>query len=315
MVYRPFLDLSCALSQHLAGRGTLTSSPISVLDIGAAQGFDPKLERLEPHLLRIGFEPDRREWESLSNAYASEIEAGTVKLHNQALWSHAGELTLYQTGDPDCASFLPPNEEVIATLPDQTPMTVTGEIKLDVATLDGFETGAADVDLIKVDVQGGELEVLKGGERILREQATAVILEVNFTELYSGQASFSELNNYLAGMGFTLVDLDMRRWRRTELPEAFSGYRMGQIAYADALYMKDATHPADGAFAKPLTQEKLLKLLCLYEFFALLDWALEAAEKAISNGLLGQEEGEEVLSALRSNQVLEFYNRNIKPQG
>ena len=57
--------------------------------------------------------------------------------------------------------------------------------------------------MLKIDVQGGELEVLKGlGE--LREVIDFVYLEVSFMELYENQPLFGELNEFLCMNGYRL---------------------------------------------------------------------------------------------------------------
>lgn len=51
-------------------------------------------------------------------------------------------------------------------------------------------------DLMKLDVQGFELEVLNGGRHALAH-ATAVICEVSFIEFYKGQPLFADLATFL----------------------------------------------------------------------------------------------------------------------
>jgi hypothetical protein len=58
-------------------------------------------------------------------------------------------------------------------------------------------------DMIKLDVQGCELEVLKGGERCLNS-AKAVLMEMSFIELYRGQPLFDDVVAFMADHGFRL---------------------------------------------------------------------------------------------------------------
>jgi hypothetical protein len=58
-------------------------------------------------------------------------------------------------------------------------------------------------DLIKLDVQGYELEALRGGEECLRH-ARAVLLEVSFRAYYAGQPLFAEVVAFLGQRGFVL---------------------------------------------------------------------------------------------------------------
>ncbi|HWD58332.1 MAG TPA: FkbM family methyltransferase [Stellaceae bacterium] len=58
-------------------------------------------------------------------------------------------------------------------------------------------------DLIKLDVQGYELEVLKGAKASLTS-VKALIVEVSFAEFYEGQCLFEELVGFVAEQGFRL---------------------------------------------------------------------------------------------------------------
>jgi FkbM family methyltransferase len=58
-------------------------------------------------------------------------------------------------------------------------------------------------DLIKLDIQGYELEVLKGGQQCLGS-AKAVLTEVSFVEFYRGQPLFEDVVRFMDDHGFRL---------------------------------------------------------------------------------------------------------------
>jgi hypothetical protein len=58
-------------------------------------------------------------------------------------------------------------------------------------------------DIIKLDVQGFELEVLKGMDKYL-SQVSYLIVEVSFKEYYHGQPLFLDIANYVAGFNFNI---------------------------------------------------------------------------------------------------------------
>jgi FkbM family methyltransferase len=55
--------------------------------------------------------------------------------------------------------------------------------------------------LLKLDVQGYEMEVLKGADLVLT-QLDFIVIEANLEQLYKGQASFTEMNAFLNSKGF-----------------------------------------------------------------------------------------------------------------
>lgn len=59
------------------------------------------------------------------------------------------------------------------------------------------------IDYLKLDVQGAELDVLRGGERHLKN-ALFVQAELEFVPLYKGQALFSDVEPFLRERGFLL---------------------------------------------------------------------------------------------------------------
>jgi FkbM family methyltransferase len=85
------------------------------------------------------------------------------------------------------------------------PMEKIGSIEISVRTLDGIfaECGLEDLDLLKVDVQGYEIEVFAGGASTLRK-TRFVVTEVSFFEHYKGQPLFGEIYAHLHGLGFEL---------------------------------------------------------------------------------------------------------------
>jgi len=60
-------------------------------------------------------------------------------------------------------------------------------------------------DLIKIDVQGFELEVLRGGEEAMRH-AQGLLMEVNFWDSRPGIATFDQVLDFCRDRGFMLFD-------------------------------------------------------------------------------------------------------------
>ncbi|MFA6263016.1 MAG: FkbM family methyltransferase [Candidatus Babeliales bacterium] len=78
------------------------------------------------------------------------------------------------------------------------------------------------VDFIWLDTQGSELSILKSAPRILKT-VKAMLLEVEFVELYKDQPLFTDVKTWLEANGFKFVA--MRAWK----------------LYGDALFVRTAT--------------------------------------------------------------------------
>ncbi len=81
------------------------------------------------------------------------------------------------------------------------------------------------IDLLKIDTQGAELRVLKGGMRGL-ERVRLIWIEVSFRPLYEGSAVLSDVYAFLRSQGFRLYSLH----------EGFRGVD-GELLQADALFL------------------------------------------------------------------------------
>lgn len=63
--------------------------------------------------------------------------------------------------------------------------------------------GLGDIGLVKIDVQGMELDVLRGGTETLN-RAAAVLIEINYVPHYYGASPFSRVHSALECHGFML---------------------------------------------------------------------------------------------------------------
>lgn len=67
------------------------------------------------------------------------------------------------------------------------------------------------VDLLKLDLQGYELQALRGAEMTL-DMTDHVLSEISWVELYEGQVLYPELNKFLEERGFECMKFfDLRR--------------------------------------------------------------------------------------------------------
>lgn len=89
-------------------------------------------------------------------------------------------------------------------------------------------------DFIKIDTQGYELEILKGGERTLSE-AKAVLLEVSFIDIYINCPLAADVLNFMNERGFVVYDICTLMQRPYD----------GALYQADFLFVKKDSYLRD----------------------------------------------------------------------
>ena len=89
------------------------------------------------------------------------------------------------------------------------------------------------IDLLKFDVQGYELEILKHGVEKLK-LTSLVFIEVAFSPIYENQPLFSEIDTFMQENGFQLIDLYACKYPMNGVENRSPDLLM----WADALYKK-----------------------------------------------------------------------------
>lgn len=172
-----------------------------IVDVGCRWGFSDVWQNFSSRLSLYGFDPDPLECERLRHVY----EKCKVTLVPQALAEAPGKRLLYLTQEPACSSLYRPDPRFVSTLPALACAVQVGIEQIDVTTLDIWSAamGVTVVDYIKLDTQGSELDILRGGKNILRT-VRALEIEVEFNPIYEGQPLFADIDKFLREQGFVL---------------------------------------------------------------------------------------------------------------
>lgn len=175
------------------------SAPATVVDVGANRGQFSLIARLRrPGSQIIAFEPLSEPASVLRSLFREDDH---FALHRLALGDREEELEMRVTVDDDSSSLLP-----IGKLQEQIfDTTQRGTEKVGVRRLDTVTDGAEFQRpvLLKIDVQGFELSVLKGALETL-EFIDFILVESSFIALYDNQALASDVIQFLSGHGFKL---------------------------------------------------------------------------------------------------------------
>jgi FkbM family methyltransferase len=216
---------------------------VMVVDIGAMiagkNRFDGLVERGMAQV--IGFEPEPTEYQKL--------KAGADARHVYLpYFVGSGQSATFYHCSPEggCSSLYRPNRRIIDLLtllgdPVIAFFDILGTSEVVTKRLDDIEELKA-CDLLKIDVQGSELDVLKGAVLTLRETAV-VELEVEFVPLYEEQPLFAEVDIFMRNNGFLLhkfADVCGRALRPFIVDN--DPFRpLSQVIWANAVYIKDFT--------------------------------------------------------------------------
>jgi FkbM family methyltransferase len=171
----------------------------TVIDIGANVGdFAFTVRPLFPNANLYSFEP-------LPDCYEAMLRhmhgVPRFTAFNLALGDQAGELTFQRSSHAPSSSFLSMAKTHRTAFPHSA---ASQRVSVKVERLDTVapQMMIADPLLVKIDVQGYEGHVLRGGEETIR-RATLVIVETSFEVLYEGQPLFEDIHSILSHWGFT----------------------------------------------------------------------------------------------------------------
>jgi FkbM family methyltransferase len=276
--------------------------PVVLVDVGARGGLRAHWQPMRRHLRLIGFEPDPREFAALSQRPAGDVPTTWLPT---ALFREATTLPLYIARDRGLTSIFQPNRAFLDAFPDASRFDTDDVQEMAVEPLDAVlqRHQIADVDFLKVDTQGSELAILQGADAALRRSVSGVEVEVEFAPLYRGQPLFADVDAHLRAHGFFLFDLRPCYWKRAAGRDV--GGPRGQIAWADALYLKDveALHRMLREMPAPAAQAKLLKAISIALLYGYGDYALELART--SAGVLDDGQRQTIDRAIRRDARVE----------
>lgn len=283
------------LAALLVNAGAFSSDPMAYVDVGASGGIPEAWRSFAPDLRVDGFEPLLREAERLN----AESRSATERYHARLVGCRDRQFQDRIQADP-ISHHNNFSRERTSAIRYERLMGIThpqarfnrGDADMSVAdelvTLDEFfvdrEGGAANVDFLKIDTDGYDLEILFGAERMLRESGVlGVHVECQFHgRTHPDSQTFANIDLFLRERGFTLHDLSTERYSRAALPMPFkwedcpANTVVGQIQWGDALYFRDLADPDyELKNGSGFSAAKALKLAALFEIFQLPDCAAE----------------------------------------
>lgn len=186
-----------AATEHLGAINLCAAN--TLIDVGANKGqFSLAFRSVRPQARIIAFEPLPMEADKYERAFASDDSAELIRV---ALANSAGSAEFHVADRADSSSLLR------LGLGQQRAFGVRAVDAINVR-VDRLENRVDFSELLhpvmmKVDVQGAELEVFEGCESL--REVDFIYVELSFVELYEGQPLLQEVCNYLLNRGFMVA--------------------------------------------------------------------------------------------------------------
>ena len=283
---------------------------IRVHHIGGIGGYGPS-----EILTKLG----HTEWiiydaqeESLSSA--SPLEASRQFVKN-CVGKERSIVDFHVTRWPSASSMLKPAasaQQYTLILPDDRALVwgahteIQKTVSMEADGLDSLATDKAlpPADFLSVDAQGAESLILEGASGMLKDVTIGVLCEVEFSELYEGQALFADTSARLKKDHFRLCEVFNAQYFNA-VPGHPSFQGRGFLTVGEALFLRESSFwlgdNASSSDLKPDDIVKCLKLAAVAVAFDQLDYAMDICRRLEALGLVS-------LNALAAKTNVKYIN-------
>lgn len=268
----------------------LDQNKLTVVDVGASGGMHKRWLNLRPYIQSILFEPDPEEFKKLNSR-----KADSSLIINSALSDTNREVLFNVCKWQEVSSIYEPNYNLLKRYHDADRFKIEKSISMKANSLNNLleKEMFKEIDYMKIDTQGSELEILKGSTNFL-DGIIGLEVEVEFVEIYKGQPLFPEVNEFIQSHGFSLIDMKRTFWKR-RVRDAGDG--KGQIIFADVLYFKQ---PEQVLKLIGLNKEKIIRSIYIYLVYGYIDLAVELLALSTEKNILSRDLANQLSSLIDS---------------
>jgi len=209
---------------------------LTLADIGSAGGLQDRWGPVSQRVNALLFEP--------RDCADGPTQDGRNRIFPVALGAAAGTATLNVTKMVNMSSLRQPNMALLQQIRKKCHQgAVVSQQTVAIDSLDALlEREQLQVDALKIDTQGTELEILTGAQEALRRSVVLAEVEISFIERYLGQATGATLISWMQERDFQLIEIyRLKRYRHLNSCDIKNvgiggGNRAGQLAFADAVF-------------------------------------------------------------------------------
>jgi FkbM family methyltransferase len=180
---------------------------------------------LFPEATIYSFEPFPESFQKLRRRFEGN---SLVKPIQFAVANKVGKKKFYVNQNSATSSLLPTTDSAEYWVDPNAIKNIT-TVDVAVTTIDDFckQESIDEIQILKLDIQGGELMALQGATEKLRQGSILLIYtELLFVPIYEGGALFYEMCDLLSGYGYTLFNM-----------YNFYHARSGHIKWGDAIFV------------------------------------------------------------------------------
>ena len=250
-----------------------------IMDVGANPVNRPAYADLAEagHADVHGFEPGAEAFRRLDQ------NKGPTEVYHPHAVGLGGSAMFHVCENGSFSSLFAPDAPQIAALGHwQKSLTVTDRVPVKTVALDRIKD-LPPPDMLKMDTQGAELDILKGGKAVL-SQAVVIMPELRFFRLYQDEPMMGRVDQKLRDMGFMLHKIlpgAVVRLTSSHIDRLRPAMTRNQMVDADAIYIRDIARP------DAMTDAQLSHLALLADaVFTSMDLVLRCLDLLVARGAI-----------------------------
>jgi len=250
------------------------------------------------------FEPDRDAFEQLIKK-----KRENDLILNSALSDKEKEIVFNICNWQQVSSIYEPNMDILRLYKNPQRWEIKKKITMKTFPLNDVlkKNSISEIDFMKIDTQGSELEILKGGTDYL-DRIIGLEVESEFIEIYKNQPLFPEVDKFIQSNGFKLIDMRRTFWKRNI---GSSSMNKGQLIFADLLYMRT---PESVLNIKGICSSKVIKAIKVYLTYGYPDLSIELLNDANNQGIIEDRDYSRISNLIKISSK-KTYLSNFKGKG